>query len=176
MLPRTLIAAAVVAVSLVTRAAWAHVAFDGLKAGATFVAGSTVELKWIDVIPHDTTAYHLELILNAEAARIPIADLPATEHSYLWLVPDMACSDCSLDIVQENGGMDYTATVPISIVAYATTDAPPPAEKGCSAVGPAGSATRSEPLALAWLVGGLAWWTRRRGARSFHRERRVHVD
>lgn len=115
-LPRALVLAAVAAGSLVSKNAWAHVGFDGLQPGATFVAGTTAEIRWVDLITHDTTAYHLSFIPSTGAAGVPIADFLPTEHSTMWQVPATPCSDCSLYIVQDNASTDYTATLPIMIV------------------------------------------------------------
>jgi MYXO-CTERM domain-containing protein len=98
--------------------AWGHVAFEGLEPGATFVAGSAVELRWVDTIRHQTTAYHLDFIPGAGQDAIPIAsDIPAEQHTWLWQVPALPCADCSLHIIQDNVRSDYSATHPITIVA-----------------------------------------------------------
>lgn len=105
------------AVCLSGHAAFAHVAFEDLDSGATFVAGELVELSWVDTIPHQTTAYHLDFIPTEGAQSVPIAsDIPTTEHSFIWEVPQEPCTQCLLVVIQDNEGSDYSATLPIVIV------------------------------------------------------------
>lgn len=58
---------------LVSSPAWGHVAFQDLAPAARFLAGSVVELKWVDTISHPTVAYHLEFIPAQGAAAVSIA-------------------------------------------------------------------------------------------------------
>lgn len=127
-------AASLAAVLLASGTASAHVAFDGLDPGTTFVAGSTVEIQWIDTIKHETIAYHLYFTPSATADDVPIAiDIPPTQHSYMWQVPDQPCSDCSLHVIQDNGGGDYSDRVSIVIVAQGeTTDGGAPDDGGAT--------------------------------------------
>jgi len=112
-----LAASMALAVCLLSGSAWGHVAFDGIPSGTTFVAGTVAEVKWVDTVTHDTMAYQLSFIASAGATALLIADVPATQHSYMWQVPAAPCGDCSLYVVQDNGSVDYSATVPIVIVA-----------------------------------------------------------
>lgn len=107
--------------------AWAHVSFTNTDAGSTFLAGSSIELSWEDTIPHQTQAYHLEFH-PGEGREVVIiaADIPPTEHSYVWAVPGEPCMECSLVVIQDNAAADYSSTREISIVL--TADELPPAE------------------------------------------------
>ena len=117
-------AAVLGAALLVSGSAWGHVAFNGLDVtNNTLVAGSMVELRWIDTITHDTTGYHLSFVPSQGADRVPIADVAATVHSYVWQVPETPCSDCALTVIQDNTGTDYAATVSIQIAPQGTSDA-----------------------------------------------------
>jgi hypothetical protein len=107
--------------SLVAAPAWGHVAFEGIEPGMGFVAGSVVELTWVDTIHHETTAYHLEFLPGGDAAAVTIAaDIPPTQHNWSWQVPVEPCADCSLHIIQDNVDSDYAATLPITIVTNAS--------------------------------------------------------
>src|SRR5690606_19207896 len=77
----------------------------------------TVELKWVDAIPHQTEAYHLEFHPGeGQEVVIVAADIPATEHSFEWQVPSEPCTDCSLVVIQDNAAADYSATRKITSV------------------------------------------------------------
>jgi hypothetical protein len=126
------------AVWLVAGLAFGHVAFDGIEPGQAFVAGSVAELHWKDVIQHVTTGYELSFLPTADSDPVPIASVPATEHSYAWQVPMETCDDCYLFIVQVNEGSDYTDQHPIRIVAEGDaggTDADAGAGDGREVVG-----------------------------------------
>jgi hypothetical protein len=158
-----------------------------VEPGASFVAGSVARVEWVDTIKHDTMAYRLSFIPSQGADPVAIAEnLPATEYGYAWQVPDEPCSDCSLFIVQDNGGVDYTATLPILIIgadagvdagggtAGSASDAGPGSpslegandQGGCTvARGPRTTGARAA-LSLVWLAIGLVWWRPRRGSRG----------
>jgi len=111
-----------VSASFVCGSAWGHVAFEAPSPDAVLVGGSMVELRWVDVISHQTTAYHLELRTNPDATGVSIAmDLPSTQHSLIWQVPSTPCAECWLYVVQDNVDTDYTGLVPVSIIADGST-------------------------------------------------------
>jgi len=118
---RYLAAVAFAASSFISLPAWGHVAFEGLEPGMRLLAGTVIELTWVDTIHHETTAYHLEFLPGSGAVAVSIAaDVPPTQHSWSWKVPAEACSDCSLHIIQDNVDSDYSATLPITIVTDAS--------------------------------------------------------
>ncbi len=132
--------------SLIGSHAWGHVAFENIATGDTLEAGSVVELTWVDVIPHDTIAYHLEFTAgeDAEPARV-VSDMPSSQHSYSWQVPAVACTDCPLTVIQDNrNSSNYTGTARINIV---TDPADTPGVEGAadSTGGAPGSTGASEP-------------------------------
>jgi hypothetical protein len=131
-------AASGAALWLVADLAFGHVAFEGIEPGQVFVAGSVAELQWVDEIKHVTTGYELSFLPTADSDPVPIASVPATEHSYQWQVPMEPCTDCYLFIVQVNEGSDYTDQHPITIVAEGDalpTDADAGAGDGREVVG-----------------------------------------
>jgi hypothetical protein len=115
--------------------AMAHVAFDSPADNATLIAGETVTLTWSDVIPHNTDVYDIDFLLEPGPEGIPVVhDLPATEHSYEWLVPDTPCTACLLHITQHNiDYQDFGDPVPITILrASSPPDDPPEPDPGPS--------------------------------------------
>ncbi len=166
--------AAVAGICLMAGPAWGHVAFDGLQPGAEFVAGSVAELSWVDTITHETTGYNLQFVPGGGAAAVPIAtNLPPTQHSVSWQVPADPCSDCALYVLQDNVATDYSATLPITIVAdeselmpdAGSMDGPPETpEGGCSVVAGSRSAPVQGPLAVVWLLATASLVLRRRHA------------
>jgi hypothetical protein len=167
-----------VSASFVCGSAWGHVAFEAPSPDAVLVGGSILELRWVDVISHQTTAYHLELRTNPDATGVSIAmDLPPTQHSLTWQVPSTPCAECWLYVVQDNVDTDYTGLVPVSIIAEGSTppgdggtQIPPSAsEGGGCAVAPVGSSPGAASLGglmlgIALLLGrGMRY--RRTGAR-----------
>ncbi len=100
----------------------AHVAFTAPPDETELVVGETVLLKWTDTISHDTLSYHLELRPSGESDPFIIStDLPPTEQSYEWTVPDAECTDCYLLVTQENAGADYYGDLTITIVDEASS-------------------------------------------------------
>jgi hypothetical protein len=98
--------------------AFGHVAFETAESDGVFVAGSVVDLTWVDVIPHQTEAYHLEFYADEDSEPVPMAsNIAPTEHSYQWEVPLEPCSACSILVTQDNSGPDYTDRWSITIVA-----------------------------------------------------------
>ncbi len=104
------------AVWLLCGSAFGHVGWRAPETGAQLLAGSEVELEWVDEIPHSTEGYLIEFYAGADARRTIVGYFDASEHSLLWQVPEQVCDDCSLVVTQVNDGGDYDATLRFSIV------------------------------------------------------------
>ncbi len=109
-------AAVATATWLFCGAAFGHVGWRAPETGAQLLAGSEVELQWVDEIPHSTEGYLLEFYAGADARRTILGYFDASEQSLLWQVPEQICDDCSLVVTQVNDGGDYDATLKFSIV------------------------------------------------------------
>jgi hypothetical protein len=148
-------------VALACGSASAHVAFEAPARDAVLQAGSSIELRWIDTITHETLGYRLELRDDPSSPGASIAaDVPPAQHMLTWQVPALNCASCWLYVLQHNTDNDYDAVLPISIVGGEETDAgthmspPDPAGGGC-AIAPArrsGRASLGAGLALGVLL------------------------
>lgn len=104
-----------VACSFAAGNASAHVLFDTPRNGAVLVVGQSVTLTWTDVIPHNTSDYDIDVLVNGQSETI-VHDLAPAVHSYEWTVPDQVCTDCLLEIWQRNPDyIDFYSRVTIQI-------------------------------------------------------------
>lgn len=168
---RAVATAAFLASGLASGAAFGHVAFTAPAPGAQVVAGSTLELSWVDTITHQTTFYQLEFFPAPDAASVSVAtDIPASQHSWSWQVPAQPCMGCFLVVTQNNVDSSYSDSLALTIVAGTAMAAGGSASPPAAAQQPASCSVAPRHLPtgsarwLPWLGLGFAW-VLRRGAR-----------
>jgi hypothetical protein len=80
-----------------------HVGLVYPKGGETFEAGDTITVKWQELIPHGSSDWDLRFTLNAGLTWEDIAiNLPKSQLTYDWTVPNVSSDLCRIRIVQDN--------------------------------------------------------------------------
>jgi Secretion system C-terminal sorting domain len=90
----------------------AHVGLDYPNGGETFEISSTVSIEWHIEIDHGNCNWDLYFSSNGGVNWESIAtDLPKTQLTYDWTVPNSTTSSGEIKVVQDNqNGIDYDAT------------------------------------------------------------------
>ena len=91
--------------------ATAHVTLTSPMGGESFDVGQTVEIQWVRKIPHDQIDWDLLFSPDNGATWDTLnADMPISQLSYSWTVPDLETQTALIRIIQDNQVIDYRAT------------------------------------------------------------------
>ncbi len=86
----------------------AHVVLDYPQGGETFIVGEVVTIQWHIAVPHMTLNWDLYFSADAGATWEPIQlNIPVSQLSYSWAVPDTATSLGRVRVFMNNEGQDY---------------------------------------------------------------------
>jgi len=86
----------------------AHVGLDYPKGGQTFYVGDTVEIKWQNIIIHNPIDWDLFFSSDGGGSWQSIQlNLPTTQFTYKWIVPNILTNSAQIRIIQDNVGADY---------------------------------------------------------------------
>ena len=87
----------------------AHVGLDYPVGGEKFTSGSTVTIEWHILIDHGSCNWDLYFSSNGGTSwEEIITDLPKTQLTYDWTVPNISTSAGRIKVVQDNlSGFDY---------------------------------------------------------------------
>ncbi len=86
----------------------AHVGLDYPSGGETFTAGQTVTIQWHIIIAHDQKNWDLYFSSDGGNNWTGIVmDLPVSQLSYDWTVPDTQTDQGKIKIVMDNNGFNY---------------------------------------------------------------------
>lgn len=90
--------------------ALSHVGLDYPHGGETFEAGDTVTVMWQEIISHGDSNWDLLFTSNAGLTwENIVSDLPKSQLSFDWTVPNESSNVCRIRIVQDNiVSSDYT--------------------------------------------------------------------
>lgn len=87
---------------------YAHVELDNPKGGETFVGGTTVTVTWHITIAHVTLNWDLLISTDGGTTWDYIQeDIPTSNLSYQWQVPNLNSTQVRISIIQDNQGQDY---------------------------------------------------------------------
>ena len=88
----------------------AHVGLDVPIGGEVFTAGDTLRIEWTLIVPHDQENWDLYFSSDGGKNWEEIElDLPVTQFSYQWIVPDLITDEGKIKIYMDNVGGDYLA-------------------------------------------------------------------
>ncbi len=92
-----------------TNNSFAHVGLDYPTGGENFTSGSTVTIEWHIEIDHGSCNWDLYFSSNGGTSWEEIVtDLPKTQLTYDWIVPNVSTSSGEVKVVQDNlSGTDY---------------------------------------------------------------------
>ena len=101
--------------ALIAQTANAHVNLVSPLGGQTFQAGASQTIHWTTAIQHNIDNWDLWYsTTGSDGPWIDLAiDLPpgaveaGSQHSFDWLVPNVATNDAWVRVRQDNGGTDY---------------------------------------------------------------------
>jgi hypothetical protein len=86
----------------------AHVALDFPVGGETFVVGQSIVISWHESIPHNGLNWDLQFSVDSGDTWTPIVlNIPYSQTSYEWEVPDSVTSFGRIRIWQDNPDQDY---------------------------------------------------------------------
>ncbi len=101
--------ALLLSITLVSDAS-AHVALKYPNGGEIFTSGSQISLEWELVILHDTQNWDLYFSSDGGITWLAIQlNIPISQLSFQWVVPDRVTSEGRIRIVQDNNGLNYEA-------------------------------------------------------------------
>lgn len=103
-----------------------HVQLDSPKGGEIFEVGETLTITWTRIIPHNQKKWDLFFSLDGGVTWNTLeVDLPTSQFSYEWIIPDSITEMARIQIYMDNEGTDYSdnssnftiqgATVSISV-------------------------------------------------------------
>ena len=86
-----------------------HVNITYPVGGETFNAGDTITIKWVVAIDHGSNKWDLYFSSDGGSSVVNIAsDLPKSQLSYAWVVPQTSTNQGIITVVQNNDvGADY---------------------------------------------------------------------
>ena len=88
----------------------AHVGLDVPIGGEVFTAGDVVSIEWTLIVPHEQENWDLYFSSDGGKNWEEIElDLPVTQFSYQWIVPDLITDEGKIKIYMDNVGGDYSA-------------------------------------------------------------------
>jgi type IX secretion system substrate protein len=100
--------ACIVLIQLYASALFAHVEIDYPQGGETLISGSTITIQWHIAIPHDQLNWDILFSPDGGATWEFIQmDLPVSNLSYQWVIPNIVTSQARISVIQDNNGMDY---------------------------------------------------------------------
>ena len=86
----------------------AHVALDYPQGGETFIVGQTIVIEWHIVAPHITLNWDLFFSVDGgETWDTLQMDIPTSQLSYEWLIPDSLTTQARIQVFQDNEGQNY---------------------------------------------------------------------
>lgn len=86
----------------------AHVALDYPQGGETFIVGQTIVIEWHIVAPHITLNWDLFFSVDGgENWDTLQMDIPTSQLSYEWLIPDSITTQARIQVFQDNEGQNY---------------------------------------------------------------------
>ncbi|MBL0006865.1 MAG: T9SS type A sorting domain-containing protein [Saprospiraceae bacterium] len=86
----------------------AHVALDYPQGGETFIVGQTIVIEWHIVAPHITLNWDLFFSVDGgETWDTLQMDIPTSQLSYEWEVPDSITTQARIQVFQDNEGQNY---------------------------------------------------------------------
>jgi len=86
----------------------AHVALDYPQGGETFIVGQTIVIEWHIVAPHITLNWALFFSVDGgETWDTLQMDIPTSQLSYEWLIPDSLTTQARIQVFQDNEGQNY---------------------------------------------------------------------
>ncbi len=86
----------------------AHVVLDYPKGGETFAVSGTVEIQWHIAIQHNQENWDLYFSADGGANwEIIQLDLPVSQLSYAWTVPEVLTEQARIRIGMDNADLDY---------------------------------------------------------------------
>jgi len=86
----------------------AHVALDYPQGGETFIVGETILIQWHIVAPHITLNWDLFFSVDGgETWDTLQMDIPTSQLSYEWAVPDSITTQARIQVFQDNEGQNY---------------------------------------------------------------------
>lgn len=86
----------------------AHVYLDYPQGGESFPAFTIITIQWHIAIPHEQLNWDLLFSTDGGNTWEPIQmDLPVSQLTYSWVVPDISTSLARISIIQDNVEMDY---------------------------------------------------------------------
>lgn len=86
----------------------AHVGLDYPNGRETFFVGDTIEVKWHNIILHNPNNWDLYFSPDGGASWQSIQlDLPVSQFTYQWVVPNVITDKAQVRIRQDNVGTNY---------------------------------------------------------------------
>src|SRR5688572_4277214 len=86
----------------------AHVALDYPQGGETFIVGQTIVIEWHIVAPHITLNWDLFFSVDGgETWDTLQMDIPTSQLSYEWLIPNNLTTQARIQVFQDNEGQNY---------------------------------------------------------------------
>lgn len=87
-----------------------HVRLDAPNGGEVFIVGDTLSISWTLEIPHNQKNWDLYFSPDGGVTWDTLkADLPTSQFSYDWIVPDSMTEQAQIQIFMDNEGTDYSA-------------------------------------------------------------------
>jgi hypothetical protein len=87
---------------------YAHVLLDYPNGGESFNSGETVTIEWHSLIMHIQEDWDLSFSPDGGVSWQPIQNnLPVSQNSYQWIVPEISTNNAKIRIIQDNSGTDY---------------------------------------------------------------------
>jgi len=86
----------------------AHVALDYPQGGETFIVGETITIQWHIVAAHATLNWDLFFSVDSgETWDTLQMDIPTSQLSYEWEVPDSLSAHARIRVIQDNEAQNY---------------------------------------------------------------------
>jgi hypothetical protein len=86
----------------------AHVALDYPVGGETFIVGETITIQWHIVVPHPQLNWDLFYSIDGGETWDTIQmDIPTSNLSYEWVIPNLLTSNARVQIYQDNQDQNY---------------------------------------------------------------------
>lgn len=100
----------------------AHVALDNPVGGEEVNPGDIIIIEWHVVITHTQDNWDLQYTTDGGQTWIDIAmDLPNSQLTYTWTVPDVITSEAKVRIVMDNVGANYSDVSDVFAIGTAIT-------------------------------------------------------
>ncbi|HUR31537.1 MAG TPA: T9SS type A sorting domain-containing protein [Saprospiraceae bacterium] len=87
---------------------FAHVVLDYPQGGETFQANTLVTIEWHIAVPHNQLNWDLLFSTDGGNTWEPLQlDLPVSQLSYVWVVPNIGTAFARISIIQDNSEQNY---------------------------------------------------------------------